>query len=917
MAHLENQTPGLIGRARELRIVEDFVRRCTVDGSTLLLTGDPGVGKSSLLQAAAGMATASGTRVITGGGVEYETEVSFAGLHQLVGPLTGDLQRLPDSTRTTLEVTLGMGSAPIPDRLAVLNAALALFREATSHAPLLVVVDDLHWLDRASASVIGFIGRRLADRPMGLLAATRPGAGGFVDRTGWPDLVVPPLDEAESMDLLARQFAHLPTRVLREVAHAAEGNPLALLEFASSVRRQYGPVSEAVGSGREVRTLYNTRIAALPDATRSLLLLAVLEGSGDLAVLAAASGAGTLGDLAPAELDYLVLVDDKAGRMTFRHPLIKSVMVDRSTFEERRRAHLALAEVFTDPERRGHHLAEAALGPDEGTAAAVEAGARSTLQRGDVVGAVAKLMRAADLSPQPAGRNRRLADAAFIGAFLTGQLEDASRLLRDATRGDSTAGETLQAAVTASYLLLTSEADVTMAYQLLTDAIRSILDWPGTRADDLTQAVYTLTSVCQFAGRPDYWANLREIIARLPRSAATDAMVITGTQGDPLTAPPAALEELDRVIAQLDDSMDLGLIVRTAVAAFNVDRVGGCRGALDRVVRDGREGGAVGSAVLALTMIAFDDYRSGRWDAAARAAYEARALCVDLGYRLYEWGPLYALVLIAANRGDRDACVAQCRAMLEWAEPRQFGWLVNWAHHGLTEAALAHGDFEAAYAHAVQITDPGSLGSHNAEALWTALDLVEAALHTGRASEARDHADVMRQADLGRLSPRFTLATAAACAMVAPDAEAPAMFEDAITAAGVENWPFELARVRLAYGERLRRLRRTRDARIQLAAAHDAFDRLGAESWSQRSAAELRATGATRKGGVTTSAAALTPQELEVARLAASGLTNREIATRLYVSPRTVSAHLYRLFPKLGITSRAALRDALGEATRH
>lgn len=916
MAHLYNQTPRLIGRSRELGALADFVRMSAADESALLLTGEPGVGKSALLHAAAELASAEGMRVIRGAGVEYETEVSFAGLHQLVDPLTADLQRLPAAAREALEVTLGVCPAPIPERLAVLNAALAVFRLAASHTPLLVIIDDMHWLDRASASVIGFVGRRLAGSPVRLLAATRPGAGGFLDRTGWSDLAIPPLDDGESMDLLAHQFAHLPTRVLRDVAHEAQGNPLALLEFASSIRSPHGPVGQAVGSGREVKTLYNARIATLPDATRSLLLLAVLEGSGDLAVLAAAWAPGTLDDLAPAELDHLVLVDDTAGRMTFRHPLIKSVMVDRSTFEERRGAHLALAEVFADqPERRGHHLAEAALGPDEDTAAAVEAGARSTLQRGDVVGAVAKLMRAADLSPQPAGRARRLADAAFIGAFLTGQLEDASRLLRDATRGGSTAGETLQAAVTASYLLLTSEADVTMAYQLLADAIRSILDGPETCADDLTQAVYTLASVCQFAGRPDYWAGLQEIITRLPRSAATDAMVITGTQGDPLTVPPAALEELDRVIAHLDDSMDPGLIVRTAVAAFNVDRLAGCRGALDRVVQDGREGGAAGSAVLALTMIAFDDYRSGRWDAAAMAAREAKDLCADLGYRLYEWGALYGLALVAANRGDRDASIAQCRAMLEWAEPRQFGWLANWAHHALTEAALAHGDFETAYANAVQITEPGSLGAHNAEALWTGLDLVEAALHTGRMAEARDHADALHKADLGRLSPRFALTTAAARAMVAPDAEAPAVFEDAIAAAG-EDWPFELARVRLAYGERLRRLRRTRDARTQLETARDTFDRLGAESWSQRADAELRATGATRGVSATNGTAALTRQELEVAQLAASGLTNREIATRLYVSPRTVSAHLYRIFPKLGITGRAALRDALGDAPR-
>ncbi|MBC9225164.1 AAA family ATPase [Aeromicrobium sp. 636] len=917
MANAHPPTPRLVGRAREVAALTDFVRKAAVDGSALLLTGEPGVGKSALLQAACEVAEAERMRVVRGAGVEYESDVSFSALHQLVVPLATWLPRLPDATRAILETTLGIGSAPIPDRLAVFDAALTLFRLAAAELPLLVVIDDMHWVDRASASVIGFVGRRLDDSRLGLLAAARPGAGGFFDRTGWRDVVVPPLEDAESLELLAHQFAHLPIRVHREIAHEAQGNPLALLEFASAGRGPTGTGGQVDGTVREVKALYNARIAVLPSATRSLMLLAALEGSGDLAVIAAASPTGAPDDLAPAELDHLVLVDDAAGHMTFRHPLIKSVMVDRSTFEERRRVHLALAEVFTDPERRGHHLAEAALCPDEDTAAAVEAGARSTLQRGDVVGAVTRLMRAADLSPDRTQRNRRLADAAFIGAFSTGRLEDASRLLRDVTRGDPTAAETLQATVTASYLLLTSEADVTTAHQLLTDAIRSALDRPEACGDDLTQAVYTLSSVCQFAGRADYWESLREIVARLPPSAITDAVVIAAAQGDPLVVPPATLEKLDRAITGLDDSMDVAHIVRTVIAAFNVDRLAGCRGALDRVVHDGREGGAVGSAVLALTMVAFDDYRSGRWDAAARAAHETKDLCADLGYRLYTWGPLYGLALVAANRGDRDACIAQCRAMLDWAEPRQFGWVANWARHALTEAALAHGDFETAYAHAVSITEPGSLGTHNPEAVWTGLDLVEAAHHTGRAAQARDHAAVLQQADLGRITPRFAFTTAAAAAMVAPDAEAPGLFERAVALPAVESWPFELARVRLAFGERLRRLRRTRDARGQLDAARAGFERLGAVPWAHRAATELRATGVSRGTATVTGADSLTPQETEVAELAASGLTNREIAARLYVSPRTVSAHLYRIFPKLGITSRAALRDALGDAARH
>jgi DNA-binding CsgD family transcriptional regulator len=214
------------------------------------------------------------------------------------------------------------------------------------------------------------------------------------------------------------------------------------------------------------------------------------------------------------------------------------------------------------------------------------------------------------------------------------------------------------------------------------------------------------------------------------------------------------------------------------------------------------------------------------------------------------------------------------------------------------------------YAEVTAISPPGTLGSHATQALWAALDLVDAAVHTGRIDDARAHADAMQRVNLGRLSPRLALVTAATHAMVAPDDEAPLLFETAVAVPGAEGFPFELARVRLAYGERLRRLRRSRDARRQLTAARDGFERLGAAPWTRRAAIELGATGATRQS---TSAGneSLTPQELEVAQLAATGMTNRQIAAQLYVSTRTVSAHLYRLVPKLGISSRAALRDAL------
>ena len=373
--------------------------------------------------------------------------------------------------------------------------------------------------------------------------------------------------------------------------------------------------------------------------------------------------------------------------------------------------------------------------------------------------------------------------------------------------------------------------------------------------------------------------------------------LLAETFADPVTAPDRALSELDNQIEQLRNTEDDALIIRTAIAGFYADRLPGCREALSRVVRDGREGGAVGTAIMALHMLAFGELNTGRWDEAQRLAAEGTAMCEERGYRLYAWAGRYGIALVASNRGERETCQDICQAMMEWAMPRQLGRLADFAHHALAQAALGACDFEEGYAHAIAISPPGTFRSHSLQALWTALDLIDAAVHTGRDDEARAHADAMRRADLGRLSPRFALITAAAGAMVASDDEAPALFGEALALPRIGEWPFELARVQLAHRERLRRLRRTRDARSQLAVARDGFECLGALPWARRAATELGATGATRQrvnGG-----ASLTFHEREVAQLAATGMTNREIAAKLYVSPRTVSAHLYRIFPKL------------------
>jgi DNA-binding CsgD family transcriptional regulator len=329
-----------------------------------------------------------------------------------------------------------------------------------------------------------------------------------------------------------------------------------------------------------------------------------------------------------------------------------------------------------------------------------------------------------------------------------------------------------------------------------------------------------------------------------------------------------------------------------------LERLGACRAALWRVVEDGRRGGAIASALVALIVLGLDDFATGQWDEMQQLVDEILDLAREHGYGLQLWSGLHLSALIAAVRGDDETVRTVTDDLMQWAVPRQVQTVVRFAHHARGVAALGRGDYEQAYRHLNAISPSGTLESHVPNAMWVLLDLVEAAVGAGRHDEA-----------VAALSPRFALAVAAAAAMTAPDDQAGALFAAAIASPGLERWVFDVARVQLAYGQHLRRVRSSNEARTQLMSALGTFDRIGARPWATRARNELRATG--RPQAHAGGAVVLTPQEHEIAELAASGLTNKEIGARLYLSHRTVGAHLHRVFPKLGITSRAALRDAL------
>jgi DNA-binding CsgD family transcriptional regulator len=914
----------IVGRDHELALLSRLVDALTTGRTgALLMTGGPGAGKSALLDAAARMARRSGVRVLRCRGSEGESGLAFAGLHQLLRPFLDLAEGLPARQRAALLGVFGLdeGTPTVSDPLLTSLGALTLLSDAAEHGPLLLVIDDTHWLDLGTLDVLAFMARRLEGEPVALLLAARDTAvpaqlDRQIDR-----LTIEPLDPAAAGRLLDHQPRPPAGRARSRVLEQAAGVPLALVELARAVARDPAAAHEdALPLTDRLEAIFAADLPELPPATRALLLFAAAAESAELPVILSAVGdRATPDDWLPAERAGLVRID--ADRVRFRHPLIRSAVYRAATYTERHTAHRALADVLVgDPDRRAWHHAAAASGVDEEAAGELDDSAARAQRRGGYAAAATALERAARLSPDPTVRAGRLVRAATMAMYaghprwvgeLSAQvatLTDEPALLAEASLLAGWAlAVTTQFAGSLGFLLPVAEAAVDEDPVLTLDALA------------------TATTPAYNSGAPEHRENILRIVERVPPQDDETGRLWALAGCDPVRNRAQALELLAATwtvpLPKPGSGVDIPLsrLVVSGGAAWVLDETAEAIRLLGAAMDHLRRSPTSGANATVAQALALALYESGSWTKARAALDEAYGLAAEGGLENVVVGAPVLRATLLALRGDTEEARAAVQRAVHGIDLPNCRSLQVRTHYALGAAALAEGDHAAAYDRfrAVYTRQPEPAPLHFHASDYYLADLVAAAVRTGRTEDARLVLDTARRRLAeGETSARLTAIVHRAEALLAEPDEAERHFTAALADPAGDQWPFERAQVRLDYAEWLRRRRRAVEARPLLAAALEVFERLGTRPWTDRTRAELRAAGVTpasTPAGSADSLAELTPQQLQIARLAAAGLTNREIGERIFLSPRTVGFHLYRIFPKLGITSRAQLRDALPE----
>jgi DNA-binding CsgD family transcriptional regulator len=906
----------LIGRQSESAALEGLLREVRGGRSgVIVLRGEPGVGKTALLESV--VDSASGFRVARATGVESEAELAFAALQQLLGPILKRLDDLPGPQRDALGAAFGLTASAAPERFLVGLAALSLLSNIAQEQPLLCVVDDAQWLDSASAQAFAFVARRLLAERVAFLIATRAADDDFA---GLPELQISGLGDDDARALLSSVLqGPLDERVRDLIVGETAGNPLALLELprglsVAELSAGFAAPAAVPLVGR-IEQSFQRRLQALPADSRRLLLIASAEPLADPErVWGAARLLGVAPDAAiPISEAGLMDIDTS---VRFRHPLVRSAAYHAATPTQRRQAHSALAsatDAELEPDRRAWHLAEAAAGADEAVACELERSAGRAQQRGGLAAAAAFLERAAELSPDNARRSLRmmLAAGAYLGAGAHGRaqallqqsvpgLDDpASRAQAMRIEGairfaDGRGGDTPSLLFGAAMAL--REIDQFQAREILMEAFEATM-WAGR----LTSGT-TLLDVAQAA----------RAIPAPPDDGAAASLMLTGYTERLTTGYAAGVEWWRRAATahrqEVASHQWQGMLWNATGELLDFETH--CEIGRQRV-RLARADGALVNLPVALACQAWNELLSGRVEVADTLVTEAETIAASIGTPDMPGAEGIMRMAVVCWRGaPEQEARSLVEAVITQAVARGQGLGVTLAQYQLMILELALGHYEDARVAALAVyeEDPMYIGSIGLA------DIVEATARSGDPDGARSALARLSERALASRTPWGMGLLARAQALLADDADAEPLYEEAVDFLGRSGAVTDLARSRLLYGEWLRRRRRRRDARRQLRLAHEMLQATGAMAFASRAATELLATGERARARVSETRDQLTPQERQVAQLAADGESNAEIAAQLFISPHTVAYHLRKVFNKLSVSSRNQLASALGES---
>jgi DNA-binding CsgD family transcriptional regulator len=923
---LPSQEPArIIGRDAGLATLRGVLARVPRAGQVLLVIGEAGMGKTVLLADAADRARSAGMTVLSVAGRESESRIAFAGLHQLLRPALSGMSALPDRQAQALLGALGLAAAPVAtDPLVTGVAVLTLLSDLSERSPVLVVADDAHWLDRSSLDALAFVSSRLdAERVVVIVGARGQAPPSGFDR-GFPELHLEPLSAADADRLLDAQPRPPRGRARTQVLAQAAGNPMALIELAKVIADDPAAsrrwAAEPLPLTDRLSVVITSRFAALSDEAQAVLLLAAVADGPDLNA-AVGHGAGPDAQaLAPAEQLGLVKVN-RTG-LQFSHPLVRSAIYHFAPFARRAAAHRQLAEALHDqPDRRAWHLAAAALNPDEQVASQLEASATQAQRRGGAAAAALAMERAAELSPDPGDQARRLV-AAASAAVPTGQADWVQDLATRALAVTADRELRLTGRRDAGWALAYSGRRSAALVALLSVAEEASCDLPDLAWDALADAA----TVGYYSGAPASLQAVSRVLAQLenegpPPSPDRGPTVDVGARRLWILACTGPFGHRNQLVPYLRSIARSVLgepaLWRAGSAAWLLDESDLAIHMLQDAMQRLRAPGTQGTSGPGLTALGWAYRDTGRWDEALDAAAEAADLAEANQMDIVAASADVITANVLALRADSGAARRHAGRALSTVDATENGLIAAWARRALGVAALADGSYPQAFTELRGLFGEDGGPLHNYASYLGVADLAEAAV---RADRRREGSDVIEHALShldGSASPRLEQLTGRARGILADPDKSETYFDKALTDPAGDQWPFERAQLRLDHAEWLRRRRRINDAKPFLSEALGTFRRLGARSWAQRAETELRACGVAVAGapGPRDGLSELTPQQRQIVRLASDGLTNAQIGDRLFLSPRTVSSHLYRSYPKLGVAGRNQLRDVMVRAS--